>query len=118
MRGARRAWVIVVALALPIVPASAADESPGREIPAPRAPLRHLLGGWKRVGIPTANKVKGWPERHLWAWKFSGGQPVGMTVTIEGGTILDKGRLSYAPVSKQFKLEGTDPEGKPVAFVG
>ncbi len=98
---------------------SSAAEQPARsEVPAAFAPFEHMIGGWKGMGIPAANRLKGWPETHQWAWKFAGGNPVAMTVTTEGGKVLKQGHLSFDAASKRYRLEGTDPAGKPVAFVG
>ncbi|HEV3165983.1 MAG TPA: hypothetical protein VGZ22_18280 [Isosphaeraceae bacterium] len=112
--------IMTLALVLGVVfgrAAGAAEDSPGA-IPPPFVPFEHLVGAWKGTGIPAANRLKGWPERHLWAWKFTKGTPAGMSLTIEGGKILTKGQLSYNPAAKQYRLEGTDPAGKPVVYVG
>ena len=97
---------------------SGAEESAGSGVPAAFAPFEHMVGGWKGMGIPAANRLKGWPETHQWAWKFAGGNPVAMTVTTEGSKVLKQGQLSFDAASKRYRLEGTDPAGKPVAFVG
>ena len=97
---------------------AAAEEPTRSEVPAAFAPFEHMIGGWKGMGIPTANRLKGWPETHQWAWKFAGGNPVAMTVTIEGGKVLKQGQLSFDAASRRYRLEGTDPADKPVAFVG
>lgn len=95
----------------------AADPEDG-EIPAAFAPFEYMVGSWKGTGVPTANRVRGWPEKHMWAWKFVKGKPVGMTVSLEGDKILTKGLLSYDAAGKRYVLEGTDPDGKPVSFSG
>jgi YHS domain-containing protein len=77
-----------------------------------------MIGSWKGTAVPSANRLKGWSETHLWAWKFSKGTPVGMTVELRGDKTLASGQLSYVADSKQYRLDGTDPAGKPVAFVG
>ncbi len=96
--------------------ANAADRD--REIPAPFAPFEHLVGGWKGVGIPAANRVKGWPEKHMWAWRFVKGTPVGMSLEFQSDKVLSQARLDFDAAKKLYRLEGTDPDGKPVAFVG
>ena len=99
-------------------PPAAAEESANSGVPAAFAPFEHMVGGWKGMGIPKDNPLKGWPETHQWAWKFAGGNPVAMTVTTEGGKVLKRGQLSFDAASRRYRLEGTDPAGKPVAFVG
>src|SRR3954470_8589064 len=97
---------------------AAAEESARSQVPAAFAPFEHMIGSWKGMGIPAANHLKGWPETHHWAWKFAGGNPVAMTVTTEGGKVLKQGQLSSDAASRRYRLEGTPPAGKPVAFVG
>ena len=92
--------------------------SSGREIPEAFAPFEYLVGSWNGTGVPSANKLKGWNEKHAWAWKFDKGTAVGLSVTMTGDKLLAKGRLSFDADAKRFKLEGNDPEGKSVAFVG
>ena len=42
------------------------------------APFEHLVGGWKGQGWLSKNRLKGWSEKHNWAWKFvEGGRPWG-----------------------------------------
>src|SRR5207249_8187015 len=82
------------------------------------APFEHMIGGWKGAAVPAANRVKGWPERHMWAWKFVKGVPIGMTISVEGGKVFAQALLSYDPATQQYRLEGTDPAGQPVAYVG
>ncbi len=115
MRGAIATVMVGAMLGGPLADA---DESGGSEVPAAFAPFEQMVGGWKGTGIPMANRLKGWPETHQWAWKFAGGNPVAMTVTTEGGKVLKQGQLSFDAASRRYRLEGTDPAGKPVAFVG
>ncbi len=82
------------------------------------APFEYLIGGWKGTGIPSKNRLKGWPEKHSWSWKFSKGTPVGMTLEIAGGKALAKAEISRDPKSGAYRLVGTDPDGKPIQFVG
>lgn len=97
--------------------AGAAD-SPTREIPPAFVPFEHMIGSWKGTAVPTANRLKGWTETHIWAWKFAKGLPVGMTLEFRGDKTLGKVQLTYDAGTKQYRLEGTDPAGKPVEFVG
>jgi YHS domain-containing protein len=109
----------VVAVAAARSPAAAQDEpsaTAGYEIPAAFAPFEHIVGPWKGQGIPTANKLRGWPERHLWAWAFADGKPVALTVEFEGSKILAKARLTHE--GNEYRLDGTDADGKPVAYAG
>jgi YHS domain-containing protein len=117
MRGVTRALVLGMVLGGPAMATPDAPESTST-VPAPFTPFEHLVGAWKGMAIPATNRLKGWTERHLWAWKFADGQPVGMTLTIEGGKVLAKGQLLYDATTRAYRLEGTDPSGKPVAFTG
>src|SRR5438270_573948 len=96
----------------------AGDDTPGPEIPPALAPFEYLIGSWKGAGVPLANRVRGWDETHAWAWKFDKGTPVGLSVTLKGDRVLSKGVLRFDPAAKRYALEGTDPAGKPVRFVG
>lgn len=104
-------------LMLPLM-ASIGAAPPVDEVPAPFAPFEHMVGSWKGTAAPVANRVKGWPESHAWAWKFDKGKPVAMTVEWQGDKALSKGLLTYAAAERKFHLDGTDPAGKPVAYVG
>jgi YHS domain-containing protein len=88
------------------------------EVPAPFQPFEHMIGGWKGSAVPASNPRKGWPEAHGWAWKFEKGKPVGLTVSFEGGKTLTKAAISYDEATKKYKLAGTDPQGKPIVFIG
>ncbi len=88
------------------------------EIPKAFAPLEHLIGSWKGTAVPSANRLKGWAEAHAWAWKFAGGKPVGMSLELKGDRALVRGVLSFDAAAGRYRLEGTDPDGKPLAFVG
>jgi len=111
-----RRWIVdfgFVSMVVWSASAEAVDETP-----AAFAPFEHMVGAWKGTASPIANRVKGWPESHAWAWKFDGGKPVAMTVDWQGDKALVKGQLIYDGPSKKYRLDGTDPAGKPVAFVG
>src|SRR4051812_25329334 len=95
----------------------AADEK-SREIPVPFAPFEYLIGSWKGTGVPTANKVRGWEETHAWAWKFEKGQPVGMSVTMEGSKALTKGQLAFDAASKKYTLTAIDANHKAATYAG
>jgi YHS domain-containing protein len=90
----------------------------GQEIPPPFQPFEHMIGSWKGQGIPKANRLRGWPEKHMWAWKFAKGVPVGMSLVLEGDKALSKAELTCDVAGRQYRLEGTDPEGKAVAYLG
>jgi YHS domain-containing protein len=89
-----------------------------REIPPAFAPFEHMIGSWKGTGVPTANPLKGWPETHLWAWKFARGVPIGMSLELKGDKALAKGVLTFDDATKTYHLDGTDAEGKAVSYVG
>jgi YHS domain-containing protein len=116
-----RTWILAGLSAMllgPLAGGSRAAGADGREIPAPLAPFEHMIGSWKGQGIPTANRLKGWSEKHLWAWKFAAGVPVGMAVVLEGDKTLAKAELTYDATGKTYRLQGTTPEGKAVAYTG
>jgi YHS domain-containing protein len=114
LRSAIRAGLVGLILAGVAV----AQDSEEREIPAPFAPFEYMVGSWKGAGQPSANRVKGWTEKHMWAWKFAKGVPVGMSVVLEGNKSIAKGQLTYDAAQKRYVLEGTDPAGKPVSYSG
>ncbi|MHC5539782.1 YHS domain-containing protein [Singulisphaera rosea] len=89
-----------------------------REIPEPFARFEPMIGSWKGTGVPTANRLKGWAETHVWAWKFLKGKPVGMTLEFKGDKVLTQAQLSYDAEAKHYLLEGTDAAGKPVTYSG
>ncbi len=109
--------LLACGLALMILGAAitiAADE----EIPAPYARFEPMVGAWKGQAQAAANRLKGWPEKHAWAWKFVKGTPVAMTLTVEGGKVFTKGELGFDSKTSRYTLAATDPAGKPVAFAG
>jgi YHS domain-containing protein len=74
--------------------------------------LEYLVGSWKGQAAPkepSAQRFRGWPETHAWAWVFQKGKLVGMKLTIEGGKTLASATLTYDPASKRFRLEGNAP---------
>src|SRR5262245_2520430 len=107
-------FAVCAAVALAIAAPGPADDSP--TLPATFGPFGHLVGAWKGQGIPAANRIRGWNERHQWAWAFEKGEPVGLTIELTGNKILAQGRLTYDEKSKTYRLEGTDPTKKVVAF--
>lgn len=88
------------------------------EIPAEFVPFSYWMGGWKGNGIPAANRLKGWPEKHNWAWKFQKGRPVALTVSLQGSKILSKGELTFDEDSGKYLLKGNDPKGRDISFSG
>lgn len=114
----RRALACGLACLATLTVLAAPAPAPIDEPPAAFARFEPMVGGWKGTARPAANKVRGWPESHSWAWKFAKGVPVGMTLTVQGGKVFTKGDLSYDPAAKTYKLDAVDPAGKPVAFVG
>lgn len=113
---ARRTLVFIILVGCVVSAASAQTDS--SEIPAAFAPFEHLIGAWKGQGIPTANRVRGWPERHQWAWAFEKGKAVGLSIELTGNKILATGRITFDEKTKHYRLDGTTPEKEPVAFVG
>ncbi len=112
----RRGWMAAV-VAFGFGAAIAADDDKGAP-PSAYSPFEHLIGGWKGQGIPAKNRLKGWPEKHNWAWKFDKGKPVGLVVEIVGGKVITKGRLSFDDKAEMYTLSGEGPDAKPISFAG
>ncbi len=115
---------IVILSAGPVSAGSARPESPdGRELAPAMAPFEYLIGRWKGQAVSKDNAsrlFRGWTETHAWAWVFSAGKPVGMSITIEDGRFLRKGTLSYDAKARRYHLEGkpTDGQSGPLIFEG
>jgi YHS domain-containing protein len=115
----RRVILAVAALAAAVFVGSlVANEGTSREIPEAFVPFEHMIGGWKGMAIPAANRLKGWEEIHNWAWKFVKGVPVGMSLELKNDKTLARAQLTYDAATRQYRLEGTDGAGKPVVYVG
>jgi YHS domain-containing protein len=110
---AATAAVLAVLTTSAFVLASAQDETP-----APLARFEGLVGGWKGTATPTVNRLKGWQESHSWAWKFAKGEPVGVTIAIEGGKIFTKAEIAYDAKGKGYNVAASDAAGKTFAFKG
>ncbi len=108
----------VLACGLTLIILAAATVAADDEIPAPFARFEPMVGAWKGTAVPAANRLKGWPEKHAWAWKFAKGTPVGMTLTVEGGKVFTRGELTFDPKTSRYTLAATDPARKPVVFSG
>jgi hypothetical protein len=122
----RSVRIVVVAASLAIattmsfLQTAGGDDAGPREIPAPFAPFEYLVGRWNGNGVPKdsgAQKFRGWPETHTWAWKFAKGIPVGLTVAMEGGKVLSSGTLTYEALRKVYKFEGIEPGPAAVRLV-
>ena len=92
------------------------DENSG--IPESLKPFEHLAGAWKGMAIPAANRLKGWPERHLWAWKFNDGKPCGLVITFEGSPQLKQAVLLPGTVPGSYHLDLTTIAGESFVFSG
>ena len=95
-------------------PASSSD----REIPAPFAPFETMIGSWKGSGFYQANRIRGWPETHAWAWKFEKGGITGLSLTFQGNKLVEKAILTFDDAAKTYTLAGTDAKGEAVKFTG
>ncbi len=100
-----------------------ADDSPARNIPAAFTALEYLAGSWKGPGATKndpANKFRGWTEKHSWSWVFKGGNPVALSLSVEGGRVLASGTLTYDSARKLYRLEGvmSPPAGGPIRLEG
>ena len=114
----RRIWAVVLGLGVIVGAGAGGDDDASAQIPTPFAPFEHMIGAWKGTGVPRVNRIKGWEEQHLWAWKFQKGVPVGMALELKGDKAITQGALSYDEVTAKYRLEGKDAADKPVAYVG
>jgi YHS domain-containing protein len=97
---------VILALA---VSANAQEESSALPIPEALKPFENLIGGWKGQAVPTARPREGWAERHVWAWVFDQGKPVGLGLTVEGGHSIESARLKPSSEPKGFVLTVEPP---------
>jgi YHS domain-containing protein len=91
-----------------------------RELPRAFAPLEFLIGRWKGQGVrkdDPALRFRGWTETHTWAWLFAKGKPIGMSLTVNGGRVLDRATLTFDENQGRFRLEGKTAQGA-VEFAG
>jgi YHS domain-containing protein len=114
----RNLIVLALAALAGAIPTQSSRADDSLEVPEAFAPFEYLIGKWNGNGVPTANRVRGWPETHSWAWRFEKGVPVGMSVTMKGDRLFAEARLAYDAASRIYRLEGTDPDKKPVMFSG
>jgi YHS domain-containing protein len=112
------AGVASVLVTLAALLSATASAAPDDEVPAPFARFEGMIGGWKGMASPTVNRLKGWQESHSWAWKFVRGNPVGMTLAIEGGKVFTKADLNFDAKTRRYSLAATDPAGKPIVYSG
>ncbi len=89
-----------------------------RGTPAAFATIEGLVGAWKGTAVPTANRLKGWPERHVWSWKFRDGRPVAFEFEAADGRLLTRGSLTHDPATGKYTLDGLDAANAPSRFVG
>lgn len=113
-----RSGFLAIGVGLACAGLARGEDSASPRIPEAFARFEHMIGSWKGTAVPAANRLKGWSETHVWAWRFVKGTPAGMSVELKGDRTLSRAQLNYAADAKQYRLEGTDPAGKPVAFVG
>ena len=120
----RHRLLLLVLGAILVMPAPWAIGQESATTPArdPRAfaPLEFLIGSWKGPGVrkdDPALRFKGWTETHTWAWVFAKGKPVGMSVTVEGGKILEKATLTFDEKQGRYWLESTKADGR-VEYAG
>jgi len=99
------------------------DESRAAKIPAAFTALEYLAGRWKGQGVPRndpANRFRGWTETHSWSWVFKEGNPVALSLLVEGGRVLASGTLTHDPARELYRLEGVmpPPAGGPIRLEG
>lgn len=88
------------------------------DLPEHLAPFEQLIGAWKGQGIPAANKIRGWPERHEWAWAFEKGEPVALAVKLTGNKLFATGRLSFDAAAGLYRFVATDTQNETATFQG
>lgn len=113
-----RVWIALIVSAVSFTGLARAEDETNDAIPAPFAPFEHMIGAWKGTGVPRANRIKGWEEKHLWAWKFLKGTPVGMSLEFNGDKAISQATLTYDDASKKYALDAKTPDGKSVRYVG
>src|SRR4051812_25712967 len=96
----RNLIVLAIAALAGAIPSHSLRADDSLEVPDAFAPFEYLIGRWNGNGVPTANRVRGWPESHSWAWRFEKGVPVGMSVTMKGDKLFAEARLAYDPATK------------------
>ncbi|MEW4567814.1 tetratricopeptide repeat protein [Tautonia sp. JC769] len=94
------------------------SEAAAPSVPPAFEPYAPLIGRWNGQAVPADNPLRGWRESHEWSYAFEGGEPVGLALTIEGGKVLKAARLTFDEASETYRLEGTDPNGNAVVYVG
>ncbi|HWE35190.1 MAG TPA: tetratricopeptide repeat protein [Isosphaeraceae bacterium] len=115
-RGVRLAGVLGVVLGLG--GGGGVAIAAGDDVPGPLAPFAYLAGAWHGTGIPKVNKLKGWDEKHAWAYKFVKGKPVGMSWQVTKGKVLAGAELTYDEASKAYRLDVKDEAGKVARYTG
>src|SRR4051794_28863452 len=88
-------------------PAASVDDG---AVPKALAPFEYLVGAWKGSGVPTADRIKGWPERHVWAWKFEKGRPVALAVESTGDKVLTSAVLTPDAAKDAYRLDARGPD--------
>lgn len=96
------------------------DDSSGRDIPPALAPFEYLVGTWRGQAVPMNNpaqRFRGWPETHSWAWVFKGGKPVGISAAFTGDKTLASGRLTHDAARSRYLFEAKTAGKTPKAVV-
>jgi YHS domain-containing protein len=100
-------------------------EASNRELPPALAPLEYLVGRWKGQGVSKddpALKFRGWTETHTWAWIFDKGTPAGLTLDVQGGKRIARGKLTFDLRDRRYRLEartvGAREGSQPVVYTG
>ncbi len=91
---------------------AAQDDSASRDIPPALAPFEYLVGTWRGQAAPMNNpaqRFRGWPEVHSWAWIFKGGKPIGMSVSFTGDKTFASGRLTHDAANDRYHFEAKTP---------
>lgn len=116
MSGMGRALVVLIGAA-GSAGLIAQEPAGGEEPPAAFAPLAHLAGAWKGQAAPAKDRLRGWVERHEWAWGFDEGRPVALELKVESGKPFESARLAVGEEGL-FRLETTSESGEPANYEG
>jgi YHS domain-containing protein len=111
-------FALTLLLCLGAPAATPRDDADAPAVAPALAPFEHLVGAWKGQAIPAANRLRGWPETHRWAWTFDRGAPSGMAIDIDGGKFIKSARLRFDPAAKRYVLEAKGLDGKPITYAG
>lgn len=82
------------------------------------AKFNSLIGGWRGVGQPRRGSNRGaWSEKAEWVWEF-GDDSVAIRYDVSDGKLLESGRLTYDPDTKQYRMSVVTPDDHKQTYTG